>query len=409
MSAPENRIGRKEFLSGCGRAVLGLGLGAAACSPASGGKASGGAAAPAADSVAAKITPSYRSLGKAGIQVTEVGFGASRTMDPQLMAFAMDRGINVLDTGRSYNNGQNEVVVGKVIKGRRDKVVIISKTQPGTLEKMRSDMETSLTALGTDYIDCLLVHGIGETAEITNEVHKEFLTRAKEEGKARVTGFSCHGDLPAMLNTAAADRFYEVVMTPYNFMGAFTHMLGGNHMSWDAQAMGKAVENCGQAGIDIIAIKTCSGGFRQDNTGPQTYAAALKWVLQSPCVKTTATAMGNFQQIEADAAAMGAGGLGLEEWELLEQYAARFGRNFCRMCGACRGQCPNGVNVPEVNRFQMYATGYCGTMDDQARSGYARLGGCDATACTDCSGCTVRCAYGLPLGSKLKAAHALLA
>ena len=255
MSSRDNRIGRKEFLSGCGKAVRGLSLSAASCGPKSGRTADG--AALAADSAAsavkaAAITPAYRSLGKAGIQVTEVGFGASRTMDPQLMAFALDRGINLLDTGRSYNNGQNEVVIGKVIKGRRDKVVINSKTQPGTLEKMRSDLEASLSALGTDYIDCLLVHGIGETAEITSEVHKEFLTRAKEEGKARVIGFSCHGDLPAMLNAAAADRFYEVVMTPYNFMGAFTHMLGGNHMSWDAQALARPWRTAARPGSTLL-------------------------------------------------------------------------------------------------------------------------------------------------------------
>ena len=106
-------------------------------------------------------------------------------MDPQLMDYALRSGINMLDTGRSYNNGQNEVIVGRVIKGRRQQVVINGKTQPGSLEKMRADLEASLTALGTDYIDCLLVHGIGKPEEVSNEVHKEFLTRAKEEGKAR--------------------------------------------------------------------------------------------------------------------------------------------------------------------------------------------------------------------------------
>ncbi len=411
MTAHDNRIGRKEFISGCGKAVLGLGLGAACGSP----EQKQSAAVPAAQaadsavSSAGKTGPVYRSLGKAGIQVTEIGFGASRTMDPQLMNFALQAGINFFDTGRSYNNGQNEVLVGKVIKGRRQQVVINSKTQPGSLEKMRADLEASLTALGTDYIDCLLVHGIGEISEIKSEVHKEFLSRAKQEGKARVVGFSMHGDLPAMVNAAAEDGFYEVVMTPYNFMGGFTHMLGGSTAKWDAPALGAAVDRCGRAGIDIIAMKTCSGGFHKDGQGVQTYRAALKWVLQSPYVKTTATAMGNVQQIEEDAAAMGAGGLGQAEHELLEQYASRYGMLYCRMCGACRGQCPKGVNAAEVGRFQMYAAGYGGEMTAEAREGYARLGERGAAACSDCSECKVKCAYGLPLADKLSRAHALLA
>lgn len=410
MSGYRNRIGRKDFISGCGKAVLGLGLGLSCGKPVD-------RDAPAAQSSGngvsrmdeAPITPAYRSLGKAGIKVTEIGFGASRTMDPQLIDYALRSGINMLDTGRSYNNGQNEVLVGRVIKGRRHEVVINGKTQPGSLEKMLSDLEASLSALGTDYIDCLLVHGIGKPEEVGNEVHKEFIARAKESGKARVTGFSCHGDLPAMLNAAADDGSYEVVMVPYNFMGGYTHMLGGSTARWDAPALDTAITRCGKAGIDIIAMKSCSGGFQEDGDGPRTYRAALKWVLRNPYVKTTATAMGNFQQIEEDARAMGAGSLSLKEEALLERYAQRFGSRFCRMCGSCAGQCPEGVNVAEVNRFHMYAAGYGGTMAAEGRERYARLGRASAAACAGCASCSVKCPYGLPLASKLNRAHAMLA
>ena len=211
-----------------------------------------------------------------------------------------------------------------------------------------------------------------------------------------------------MLNAAAADGFYEVVMTPYNFMGSFTHMLGGSTSQWDAPALEAAITRCGEAGIDIIAMKTCSGGFQAEGEGLRTYRAALKWILRNPYVKTTATAMGNFQQIEEDARAMGAGGLNGEEEALLERYAQRFGTGFCRMCGACKGRCPQGVNVAEVNRFHMYAAGYAGTMAAEGRAGYARLGASNAAACSGCDSCVVECPYGLPLASKLTRAHAML-
>ena len=58
-------------------------------------------------------------------------------MEPSLLKAALDRGINFIDTGRSYYNGQNEVMVGKVIKGIREKVIIQSKVRVRIRERRR--------------------------------------------------------------------------------------------------------------------------------------------------------------------------------------------------------------------------------------------------------------------------------
>jgi predicted aldo/keto reductase-like oxidoreductase len=185
-------------------------------------------------------------------------------------------------------------------------------------------------------------------------------------------------------------------------------MLGGSEKEWDAGELGKAIEKCGAAGVDFIAMKGCSGGYMKDEKGNETYQAALKWILHNPYMKTTATAMGNFQEIEEDIGAMGGGGLGQAEWQLLDRYASLYGKNFCRMCGNCTGQCPAGVKVAEVNRLHMYAASYGENMKQQAHRSYSALGAGNAAACQSCETCTVHCAYGLPLVRKLKEAHALL-
>jgi len=123
----------------------------------------------------AQNKPEYRVLGRTGIKVTAVGYGAARTMEPSLVKKALDIGINFLDTGRYYSGGQNEVMLGKVLKGIRQQVIVQSKMlarpfgwealdTPEMSRNLQRMMETSLTeslkALQTDYIDIMLLHGV---------------------------------------------------------------------------------------------------------------------------------------------------------------------------------------------------------------------------------------------------------
>ena len=80
-------------------------------------------------------TPEQSVLGRTGIKVTTIGFGASRTQVHGLTRAALDTGINFIDTGRSYANGQNEVMVGEVIKDIRKDLIIQSKVRVRLNEK----------------------------------------------------------------------------------------------------------------------------------------------------------------------------------------------------------------------------------------------------------------------------------
>ena len=112
----DNLITRKEFFKTSSTALLGAGLFM---------EASSVLAKPVKNQ--AQRNPEYRVLGRTGIKVTAVGYGASRTMEPSLVKKALDIGINFFDTGRYYSGGQNEVMLGRVIKGIRQKVIIQSK------------------------------------------------------------------------------------------------------------------------------------------------------------------------------------------------------------------------------------------------------------------------------------------
>ncbi|MCK4966544.1 aldo/keto reductase, partial [bacterium] len=121
----DKKISRKEFIKRTSAGVLGLSL--------FGNSVNG---------EEKKGNAEYRTLGKTGIRVVPIGFAVARTMEPSLVKTAIDRGMNFLDTGRTYSNGRNEEMLGKVVEGIRDKVVIESKISiPHPLREKFKDAE----------------------------------------------------------------------------------------------------------------------------------------------------------------------------------------------------------------------------------------------------------------------------
>ncbi|MCX7605071.1 MAG: aldo/keto reductase, partial [Bryobacteraceae bacterium] len=71
---------------------------------------------------------SYRTLGKTGIKVTTVGFGCMVTSDASVIERAAEMGINYFDTARVYSRGNNERMVASALKGRRQRVILSTKS-----------------------------------------------------------------------------------------------------------------------------------------------------------------------------------------------------------------------------------------------------------------------------------------
>jgi len=265
--------------------------------------------------------PQYRILGRTGIRVTVVGFGASRTMEPSLLKSALDTGMNFLDTGRSYSNGQNEVMVGNVIKDFRKDVVIQSKVSIHVREKgdklktsavskkIRHQMETSLNeslqALQTDYIDTFLIHGATSEDIINHEAVLTFFADAKKSGKIRGSGFSTHENQVNLVRANNKSNFYDVIMVSYNHKGSYLHSRSGRFNEWDQPALEEEMQIAEKKGIAIIAMKTCSGGTYSPSPDIKpSYAEGLKWILRHSFIRSTAVAMGNMNEINENIQAM---------------------------------------------------------------------------------------------------------
>ena len=259
--------------------------------------------------------PERRMLGRTGIKVTALGYGASHVTEPSLIKRALDLGINFIDTRGDYSRGENEIMLGKVIKGIRRKIIIQSKIRirtkakgealyaPEMRKRLRLKMETSLNQslkdLGTEYIDIMLIHGIKTPDIINHETIKEFLMEAKKTGKIRACGFSSHTNQVELVRDANRDNFYDVIMVPYNHKGSYVHSRRGYYNEWDQLSLEKEFKRAEKNGVGIVAMKTCSGGpYSADGVSRPTYRNALEWVSSHSYISTMAVAMGNFKQIK---------------------------------------------------------------------------------------------------------------
>ncbi len=258
--------------------------------------------------------PEKRILGKTGIEITTLGFGASRTQQPALLLAALDAGINFLDTGRSYANGQNEAMIGKTIKEFRKDLILQSKvrirpTERGVAlntkevsKKIRSTMQKSLgeslKALQTDYIDIWLVHGAVSEEIIHNHTVMDFFMEMKKSGIIRACGFSSHQNQVELMKADNRVNFYDVAMVSYTFAGSYTHSVTGRYSSYNQVTLEAEMKQAHENGKGIIAMKTCSAGpyGGGDNEEPS-FSNAVQWVLDKPFVHSAAVAMANFTQI----------------------------------------------------------------------------------------------------------------
>jgi len=261
--------------------------------------------------------PVKRALGRTGLEVTPICFGASRSQSPALSKAAIQEGINFIDTGRSYANGQNEEMVGRVIKGLRKDLIIQSKVKVQLWEKgdalktqaarkkiktiMQKSLEESLRALQTDYIDIWLLHGPVKKEIIMNEAIMEFFTHAKTEGLIRACGFSTHSNQVELLEAANESKYYDVVMVAYNHQDSFIHSESGQYSAFDKVGIERELKKAHKSNLGVIAMKTCSGGPYAAGKEEPSFAGAVKWVIDRPFVHAAAIAMANFEEIKEHA------------------------------------------------------------------------------------------------------------
>jgi len=232
----------------------------------------------------------YRPLGSSGLKASVVGLGtfaiggwfyggADEKDSVQAIQASLDNGVNLIDTAPIYGYGLSETVVGKAIKGRREKALLATKVGlvwdwPGgeffihsddrwptsgpskyTVHKnlnpdsIRKELEASLRRLGTDYIDLYQTHWQESTTPI--EVTMEALLKLKEQGKIRAIGVSnvTVEQLKVYGNVASAQEKYSLIDRGIADKGL--------------------VDHCAAKGIAILSYFTLEQGLLTGTLDPQ--------------------------------------------------------------------------------------------------------------------------------------------
>ncbi|MDR1727964.1 MAG: aldo/keto reductase [Acidobacteriota bacterium] len=351
----------------------------------------------------------YRTLGNTGLKVTGVGYGIGFNPVPEAVARAIDLGINYYDTSRDY--GESEAIFAKVIKGKRDKIVIATKSPSRKKEDILNDLDTSLKALETDHVDIWHLHARDVPTSIPDEAI-EAMRECKKSGKARFIGFSCHD--PNRMADFAIENKFDVVQTTYSFP------IGGFYRN-------KAVEKLHAAGIGVIAMKVVVGltglnlksfdnpsasarsasEFSDKTVAENGPLAGIKWVLNNPAIGTTVPHMKTIPEVETNFRAMSEPFAPADE-KLLYVMNEQIRPDYCRMCYTCSGACPKGMPVTDVLRFLAY-NDFAGNFH-QARTNFRDLAKeIRDIRCSDCSSCAVECPNGVHVQARLVRAQSILA
>jgi predicted aldo/keto reductase-like oxidoreductase len=339
---------------------------------------------------------SYRTLGKTGLKVTSVGFGCMVTSDASVIERAADIGINYFDTSRGYQHGNNERLVGAALKGKRQNIVLSSKTDGKTKQVALQELDTSLSELGTDHLDVWYLHLKNSPNDLPDELF-EAQQIARQQGKIRFAGVSTHmakDVVPFLVKKGATD----VVLATFNFTME--------------KAFADAMAQASEAGLGVVAMKVMAGGFRRikpdDPNGAKlkrdgAMLAALKWVLKDTHINTTIPGMTDMDQLEENLKAMSQPYSPREE-QLLARQLDFISPLYCRMCGECDGHCAKGLPVADVLRYVMYADGY--GQFELGRDHFKKLPAELASVrCGDCPTCTVNCRFGVKVPQRLRRAQ----
>jgi aryl-alcohol dehydrogenase-like predicted oxidoreductase len=339
----------------------------------------------------------YRTLGKTGLKVTSVGCAAGSEPNPEILARALELGINYYDTARIYGAGKSEQVLGKAIQGKRNKIVLASKTYSNTKARILEDIETTLKTLGTDHLDIYHQHSRHEPKEITDEMI-ETMELVKKQGKTRYIGVSTH-DPNAMVDFILKVGKFDVVQTTYSY-------------AIGAPFRDAAIARLHDAGIGVVAMKVVIAtatpkGDKGNHLSNEGGLAAIKWVLRNPNISTTVPWSETMEELEINFRAMA------EEFTPADEKIL-FARNeqirelYCRMCFQCKGKCPKGVPVADELRFLAY-NDFKGNYPEAHESFRNLPEEIRSIRCRDCSSCAVQCPNGVKVHERLIRAQDLLA
>lgn len=333
-----------------------------------------------------------RRLGRTGLMVSALGLGGigfigqyrkSKDQALKVINMALDAGVNFIESARAYFD--SEEIIGEVMKTRRKECFLATKSYLRSAAQMEKEIERSLSALKTDYIDLYQIHHIQYLYELENVLGPTgsyaALLSAKKEGVIGHIGVTSHN--PKILEEVLRTNKFDTVQYPFN--------------PAETEFYEKITPVCKELDIGSIIMKPLCGGRLKS------VESALSFIL-SHDISTVIPGCVTPEQMELDIKiAEEYRSLTGEEKLALSEEIKKLPDQFCRRCRYCEGVCPQELKISDVFRCEEYLI----LNATYARNEYKSLEKL-ADACIDCGKCEEICPYNLPVRDMLKRAHGRL-
>ena len=334
------------------------------------------------------------------------------------LRYAIDRGVNYIDTAMPYHAGGSEPFLGRALRdGYRERVRLATKLPPWSV-KSRSDMDRLLRAqmahLKTDQIDYYLLHGLERKSweKMKRLGVLEFLDRAKADGLIDNAGFSFHDDVTVFKEIVDA---YDWIFCQIQY----------NYLDQQNQAGTEGLRYASERGLAVMVMEPLRGGNLARPAPPGIQALwdraetqrspvewALRWVWNHPEVTVVLSGMNEEAHIQENldvAQAAYPHSLTQAELRLVDRVEAAYRELTKAGCTGCRYcmPCPSGVDIPLC--FELYNRKHLFNDGKWARIVYlTRLAGGEreapsmASQCQHCGRCERACPQHLPVQALLK-------
>jgi predicted aldo/keto reductase-like oxidoreductase len=380
----------------------------------------------------------YRQFGQLDFKVSALGFGAMRlpTADDKIdeaeatkmVRYAIDHGVNYVDTAYPYHGGGSETFLGRALKGGyREKVKLATKMpswEIKTADDFDKFLDIQLERLQLDAVDFYLLHGLNKERwpKLRDLGVFEWAEKAIAAGRFRHLAFSFHDDYDTFKQIVDGYDKWAMCQIQYNYMDV------------ENQAGVKGLKYAASKGLAVVIMEPLLGGKLVGPPPPiqsvwdgaaeeRTPAAwALRWLWDQPEVSTVLSGMSTMAQVEENVALAGDARIGVlagEELALYDRVRTKYKELTaipCTNCGYCQ-PCPQGVDIP--GNFGSYNEGIMFDKPEASRGHYGWLkfayeeqGIFDhdvrAAQCIQCGECEDKCPQGIPISEWMPVIHQAL-
>jgi predicted aldo/keto reductase-like oxidoreductase len=374
----------------------------------------------------------YRPFGPLDWKTSALGFGAMRLPlvgdDPEsvdldetirMIRYAIDHGVNYVDTAYPYHGGMSEKCVGKALQeGYRGRVRLATKLPSWLIEKVEDCdryLDEQLERLQTDTIDFYLLHGLNEERwpKLQDLDVLRWAEKAMADGRIQHLGFSFHDSFEVFREIIDASDLWLFCQIQYNFMDV------------EYQAGTRGLKYAADRGLAVVVMEPLRGGRLTKSVPPSVQAIwdsariqrppaqwALEWVWNQPEVVVVLSGMSTMEQVEQNvawAAQSRPGMLTDDDLQVIARVRDAY-ESLCPVpCTDCKYclPCPSGVNIPRIleiyNDLIIYAD------LERSQRVYSWLSEDErANLCIECGECLDKCPQQIEIPAWLAKAHEAL-